>query len=304
MHQYFEYSTDVYEAFQRKQPILALESTLITHGLPFPHNLEIATTMIEITRKEGVTPAIIAIIQGKIKIGLSLEELDFLVNDANVVKASTRDLPFILSKQLSAGTTVAATLFCADYAGIKVFATGGIGGVHRGDDKDISADLIELGRTSLAVICSGAKAILDLNKTLEFIETYGIPVVGFNTEYFPAFYTAHTPYKLTSRVDTIRELTHLVSIHWQLGLPSSLVIANPIPIDQEIPSDRIEPVIIEALRVAQDKQIYGKALTPFLLSEVAKETQGQSLAANINLIKNNVKLGAKLAFSLKNEEEN
>lgn len=300
MQQFFEYSDSVEKALKDRKPILALESTLITHGFPYPSNLNMAKSMTEIALQHDVTPAIIAVINGKVKIGLTDEEIEYLVNDKLAVKASTRDLAFVINEKLTAGTTVAATLFCAHYAGIKVFATGGIGGVHRGDDKDISADLIELSRTPLAVIASGAKAILDLEKTLEFIETYSIPVIGYRTLTFPAFYTAATHYQLATHVDSIPQLAKLVKIHWQLGMPSSLLIANPIPLQDEIPSDHIEPIIMEALKIAEEKQITGKDLTPFLLSEVAKATQGESMQANTQLINNNVKIGAMLTHALAN----
>lgn len=295
MQQYFEYSAEVEQAMKEKKPILALESTLITHGLPFPQNIEVAKAVEQIARDKGVVPATIAIMKGKIKIGLSLDELNELVHDKNVAKASCRDLPFILSKGQSAGTTVASTLFCAEYAGIRVFATGGIGGVHRGDGQDVSADLIQLARTPIAVVCAGVKAILDLPRTLEFLETYSIPVIGYGTDTLPAFYTSSSIHKLQARVDDMEALARLVKIHWQLGLPSGLLIANPILAQDEIQAETIEPVIVAALKQAEEKQIIGKAITPFLLGEVANATKGKSLEANINLIKNNVRVGAELA---------
>ena len=299
MYQYFEYSSEIETAIKERKPIIALESTLITHGLPYPQNIETALSMEDIVRKQGVAPATIAIMQGKIKIGLSRSELETLVADKQALKASKRDIPYILAKGLNAGTTVAATLFCADYAGIKIFATGGIGGVHRGDDKDISADLIELAKTPIAVICTGAKAILDLPKTLEFLETYSIPIVGYRTTTFPAFYSSTTSYPLSVSVDDIRELVNLLKLHWQLSMPSGILIANPIPVEDEISSGVIEPVIANALKLAESRQIYGKDITPFLLNEVAHATEGKSLQANINLIKNNAKLGALLAKELR-----
>jgi pseudouridine-5'-phosphate glycosidase len=301
MQQFFDYSDEVRQAVREKRPLLALESTLITHGLPFPKNLETTLAIEKIAREHSVTPATIAIIQGKIKIGLSANELDTLVNDKFVAKASVRDIPFIMSKKLNAGTTVAATLFCAEYAGIKVFATGGIGGVHRGDYQDISADLIQLTRTPIAVVCAGAKAILDLPKTLEFLETYSIPIIGYRTDTFPAFYTAETEIPLPARVDDIASIVHLLKIHWQLGMTSAVLIANPISSSDEIASDIIEPAIAGALVKAKKKQISGKAITPFLLDEVAKMTKGKSIEANINLIKNNVRLAVIISRQLNNE---
>ncbi len=298
MQAFFDYSDEVKQALQERRPLLALESTLITHGLPSPNNLETALAVEEMVREQGVTPATIAIVQGKIKIGLAAKELETIAKDKSITKASVRDIPFILSKKQNAGTTVAATLFCAVYAGIKVFATGGIGGVHRGDDEDISADLIELAKTPIAVVCSGAKAILDLPKTLEFLETYSIPIVGYRTDTLPAFYTAETKYKLPARVDDISSLVHLLKIHWQLGLSSGVLIANPISSVDEISADIIEPAIEYALQSAKEKQIRGKAITPYLLNEVATVTKGKSLQANISLIQNNVRLGAILARQL------
>ncbi|RDI46572.1 pseudouridine-5'-phosphate glycosidase [Aquicella lusitana] len=300
MQQFFEYSTEVREAMQAKKPVLALESTLITHGLPFPQNIETAMVVEQIARDHDVTPATIAIMQGKVKIGLSSSELETLVYDSQRVKASQRDIPYVLSMGLNAGTTVASTLFCAHHAGIKIFATGGIGGVHRGDDQDISADLIELSRTPLALVCAGAKAILDLSKTMELMETLSIPVVGYRTEYLPAFYSSTSPYSLPIKVDDLAALVKLLQAHWQLNLSAGMLIANPIPVEDEIPAEIIEPVISAALKKAEQQHIRGKAITPFLLNEVRLATQGQSLQTNIQLIKNNVKLGAELAKALGN----
>lgn len=295
MQQFFEFSDEVQLAIKNHQPILALESTLITHGLPHPQNIETALELEQIARSHGVTPATIAIINGKIKIGLTTEELNILVNDKNVTKASVRDLPYVLSQKLNAGTTVASTLFCADYAGIKIFATGGIGGVHRGEDADISADLIEIAKTPIAIICAGAKAILDLPRTLEFLESHSIPIVGYRTNTLPAFYTAETKHTLPSRVDDLPALAELLKIHWQLGMRSGMIIANPIPEEDEISADIIEPAIQYAISLAEINNIRGKEITPFLLNEMTKITEGKSLQANIQLIKNNVKLGAMLA---------
>lgn len=298
MQQYFEYNPEVEKALRERKPVLALESTLITHGMPYPQNINIAKKMQEISRNHDVCPAIIAVIKGKIKIGLSPFELEYLVHEKSPYKASTRDLSYVISESLTAGTTVAATSFCAEYAGIKVFATGGIGGVHRGEDNDISADLVELARTPIAVVCSGAKAILDLPKTLEFLETFAVPVIGYRTNVFPAFYTRESKFELHHRIDELQNLANYVKTHWQIGLPSGMVIANPIPPEYELPYDLIEPVIIEALKTAEVKNITGKALTPFLLSELHHATEGQSMLANISLIENNVDLGAQLAKTI------
>lgn len=298
MLQYYEFSAEVEKAKKDNQPIVALESTLITHGLPFPHNLEVAKEAEEIVRQQGAVPATIAIMNGKIKIGLSLDELATLVNDTDSVKASTRDIPYVLNQKLNAGTTVAATLYCAEIAGIRVFATGGIGGVHRGDGQDVSADLIQLARTPVAVVCAGVKAILDLPRTLEFLETYSIPIIGYRTDTLPAFYTATSPYKLKIRVNTMEMLASIMNTHWNISLPAGVLIVNPIPAEDEIPAAEIDPVITQALSQAERQQINGNALTPFLLSEVAHATQGKSLKANIKLIKNNVRVGAELACAI------
>lgn len=298
MQQFFEYSEEVNQAISERKPLLALESTLLTHGLPFPKNIETALAVEKVARDNGVIPVTIAIMQKKIKIGLSKTELETLTQDKNVVKASIRDIPYILSQKINAGTTVASTLFCANNVGIKIFATGGIGGVHRGDSHDISADLIALSKTPIAVVCAGAKAILDLPKTLEFLETHSIPIIGYRTNSFPAFYTAETEYPLQVRMDDITSLVNLLKIHWALDMPSGVLIANPISSVDEISADIIEPAIHNALALAAKKQVQGKAITPFLLNEVATATLGKSLQANINLIINNVRLGAMLAHNL------
>ena len=298
MHNFFEYSDEVKDALEDNKPVLALESTVITHGLPYPANAETGLSLENIARENKVVPATIAIMNGKIKIGLTKDELDFLAQSKQIVKASKRDLPVVISQKLSAGTTVAATLFCAAAAGIKVFSTGGIGGVHRGDAQDISADLVELAHTPIAVVCAVAKAILDLPRTLEFLETYSVPVVGFRTDYLPAFYTEKTPYKLTTRADSIAELAAMLKVQWQLNMASGMLVMNPIPAEDSIPADIIEPVIVDAIRKAEAQGITGKEITPFLLSEVSKATAGKSQRANISLIKNNVRLGAELAYLL------
>jgi pseudouridine-5'-phosphate glycosidase len=302
MQNFFEYSDEVKDALEDNKPILALESTVITHGLPYPNNAETGFALEKIARDHHVTPATIAIIKGKIKIGLTQQELEFLAQDKNVVKASKRDLPLVLSQKLSAGTTVAATLFCAAACGIKVFSTGGIGGVHRGDAQDISADLIELARSPVAVVCAGAKAILDLPRTLEFLETYSVPVVGYRTDTLPAFYTESTQYKLTARADNVETLATMLKIQSQLRLLVGMLIVNPIPTADSIPADMIEPVIAAAIKKAELHGISGKEMTPFLLSEVSTATSGLSQRANISLIKNNVRLGAELAYALANHK--
>ncbi len=298
MTNFFDYSPEVANAIRDKKPVLALESTILTHGLPYPENVETAKVIESLVREQGVTPATIAVLAGKIKIGLNEDELELLVNDENVMKASKRDLPYLITEKKNAGTTVAATLFCADAVGIRVFATGGIGGVHRGEALDISADLIELSRTPMAVVCAGAKAILDLPRTLEYLETHSIPIVGYRTDSLPAFYSSQSPLVLPTRVDDIRAIVNLLNTHWQLGLSSSVLIANPIPRDEEIEAAILEPMIESAIQQADEMKIRGKEITPFLLDKMANATEGKSLKANIALIKNNVILAAEIAKGL------
>ncbi|HHT0593419.1 TPA: pseudouridine-5'-phosphate glycosidase [Legionella anisa] len=295
MKQFFDYSPEVKSALENKKPVLALESTIISHGMPYPDNYETAQAVEHIVRGYDVTPATIAVIDGKIKIGLTQNELHHFAGNKEVLKASRRDLPFLAANRYSAGTTVAATLFCAAKAGIKLFATGGIGGVHRGDAQDISADLIEISRTPIAVICAGAKAILDLPRTLEFLETMSVPAIGYRTQVLPAFYTDSTQYSLSTWVEDVPTLAQIVTAHWDIGMSSGVLITNPIPAEFNIPLEVIEPVIMDAISKAEQNNISGKALTPFLLAEVAQLTQGKSLLANIALIKNNARLGAELA---------
>ena len=298
MQKFFDYSREVTQALEQGKPVLALESTVITHGLPRPVNLATGLALEKIARDHGVVPATIAIMNGRIKIGLSEEELDFLANLKHVMKASVRDLGLAVSQKLYAGLTVAATLFCAAQAGIKVFSTGGIGGVHRGDTQDISADLTELAKRPVAVVCAGAKAILDLPRTLEFLETFSVQVYGYGTDTLPAFYSPHSEYKLPVRIDDIHALSLAIKTQWELGINAGALIANPIPTEAAIASEEIEPVILQAIEKVKEQRISGKALTPFLLSELAEITEGKSIAANIALIKNNVKVGAQLAREL------
>lgn len=295
MKKYFEFSPEVKHALETHKPVVALESTVITHGLPFPQNIETARALEAIVREKDVTPATIAIMDGVVKIGLTDADLTKLTSTKKIYKASKCDIPYLISKRLSAGTTVAATVYCANQANIKIFATGGIGGVHFGDALDISADLIELANTPVAVICAGAKSILDLSRTLEFLETHSVPVIGYQTSVLPAFYTAKTHYPLAQSVDDIHALANILKIHWELGMRSGVLIANPIPEKDEIPADIIEPVIQNSLNAAIRNNLAGKAVTPFLLKEIADITKGKSIEANISLIKNNVDLGASLA---------
>jgi len=295
--QYLEIHPEVEEAIRLGKPVVALESTIISHGMPYPQNVETAKNVERIIRNEGAIPATIAILKGKIKVGLRAEELEYLGQAKDVIKASRRDLPFILSMGRDGATTVAATMICADLAGIRVFVTGGIGGVHRGAQEtfDISADLIELSKTSVAVVCAGAKSILDIGLTLEYLETFGVPVVGYGTDELPAFYTRSSGFKVDYRIDDPKVLADIIHTKWEIGLSGGLVIANPIPEAYEMDSEIINNAIEGALKEADEKGITGKETTPFLLSKVKELTGGDSLASNIQLIYNNAKIGGQLA---------
>ncbi len=301
MEKYLEISREVKEALDNGKAVVALESTIISHGMPYPQNVETALKVEEIIRKGGAIPATIAIMDGKLKVGLSSEEIDRLGKTGlEVVKASRRDIPFILAKGLMGATTVASTMIVANLAGIRVFATGGIGGVHRGAQTtmDISADLQELANTNVAVVCAGAKSILDIGLTLEYLETQGVPVVGFGTEELPAFYTRKSGFKVDYRVDKAEELAKAVKAKWDLDLKGGIVIANPIPEEFQMDYDKITNAIESAVVEAEEKGIKGKESTPFLLAKVKDITEGKSLVANIELVFNNAKVATDLAIEL------
>lgn len=297
---YLDIKPDVLEALEKGKPVVALESTIISHGMPYPQNLETALNVENIIRKEGAVPATIAILGGRIKVGLSKDEIEYLGKAKNVIKTSRRDIPFIVSKKLDGATTVASTMIIAALAGIKVFATGGIGGVHRGAQEtfDISADLQELAKTNVAVVCAGAKSILDIGLTLEYLETYGVPVVGYGTDEFPAFYTRKSGYKVDYRVDSAEELAVAIETKWNLGLNGGVVVANPIPEEYEMDYDIITKAINDAVIEAEAKGIKGKDTTPFLLARVKELTGGDSLESNIALVYNNAKFAAQLSVEL------
>jgi pseudouridine-5'-phosphate glycosidase len=300
MKELIEIAPDVREALAARRAVVALESTIITHGMPAPHNAEMAKTVEAIIRAEGATPATVAIVAGKIRIGLSTEQLDRLATSSESVKASRRDLAALIAKTATGGTTVAATMVAASQAGIPIFATGGIGGVHRGAEKtfDVSADLIELGRTPVAVVCAGAKSILDIGKTLEILETQGVPVLGYRSDDFPAFLARSSGHKVDHRFDTPRELAEVIHAQRRLRLDTGIVIANPIPAENALPEAEMEAAIAAACRDADSAGISGKALTPFLLTRVNEVSGGRSLAANIALVKNNAALAACIAMEL------
>lgn len=300
LEKYLDINPEVKKALGEGRPVVALESTIISHGMPYPENVETALKVEQIVRDNGAVPATIAILKGKLKVGLTQEEIEYFGNNRNVIKTSRRDIPFIAAKGMDGATTVASTMIIAALAGIKVFATGGIGGVHRGAQEtfDISADLQELAHTSVAVVCAGAKSILDLGLTLEYLETQGVPVVGFGTEELPAFYTKKSGFKVDYRVDTAQELAAAVKTKWDLGLNGGLVIANPIPEQYQMDYDAINKAIENALKEADEKGIKGKESTPFLLAKVKEITVGKSLESNIQLVFNNAKVGAQLAVEL------
>ncbi|MCQ8211980.1 pseudouridine-5'-phosphate glycosidase [Cetobacterium somerae] len=295
---YLEISKEVKEALENNKPVVALESTIISHGMPYPQNVETALKVEEIVRENGAVPATIAILNGKLKVGLSKEEVDYLGKKGlEVTKASRRDIPAILASEADGATTVASTMIIAALAGIKVFATGGIGGVHRGAETtmDISADLEELAMTDVAVVCAGAKSILDIGLTLEFLETKGVPVLGYQTKELPAFYTRKSGFKVDYQMDTPEQIAKTLKAKWDVNLKGGVVIANPIPEEFAMDFDTITTAINNAVAEAEEKGIKGKDSTPFLLAKVKDITKGKSLESNIQLVFNNAKLASKIA---------
>ncbi len=300
MKSLLHFSEEVLAARAQGKPIVALESTIISHGMPYPQNVQTAREVEQIIRDGGATPATIAIMDGKICVGLSDAQLEQLGNTAGVLKVSRRDLPYVLSQKKLGATTVAATMICADLAEIRVFVTGGIGGVHRGAETsfDISADLQELAHTSVAVVCAGAKSILDLPLTLEYLETHGVPVVSVGQAQFPAFFTRESGLNADFQLDSAAQLADFIRTKWQLGLNGGVVVANPVPSEHAMPKAEIDAMTEQALREADAQGISGKAVTPFLLERIKQLTEGRSLDTNIALVKNNALLGAALAVAL------
>jgi pseudouridylate synthase len=295
-----DFSPEVAEALSAKKPIVALESTIITHGMPYPRNVETARFVEEAARELGAVPATIAVIDGRFRVGLDGREIERLGElTGGVVKASRRDLALVAARKGSAGTTVAATMFIAGLAGLEVFATGGIGGVHRGAEEtfDISADLVELARTRVAVVCAGAKSILDIEKTLEYLETQGVAIVGYRCDEFPAFYARSSGFRLEHRCDGLHDLARMIRLQRDIG-PGGLLIANPIPHDHALEQAAIEERIAEAVAEAKAQGVGKKEATPFLLKRVVELTEGKSLEANIALIRNNAMLAAQAAAEL------
>jgi len=298
---YVDILPEVAEAVKTGKPVVALESTIISHGMPYPRNVETALNVEKIIREKGAVPATIAVLGGRLKVGLRPEEIEILGKAGNVIKASRRDLPFMITKKLDGGTTVASTMIIAAIAGIKVFATGGIGGVHRGASEsfDISADLQELARTNVAVVCAGVKSILDIGLTLEYLETYGVPVVGFQTDEMPAFYTRESGFRVDYRADSPEEIARALRAKWDIGLDGGMIIANPIPPEYEMDYGAVTKAIDQAIDEAEKAGIKGKESTPYLLNRVEEITGGGSLESNIHLVYSNAGLAAEIARELK-----
>lgn len=297
--EYIDFNREVLDALRYYNPIVALESTIISHGMPYPENQKTALELEEIIRQNGAVPATIAIINGRIKIGLTPSDLEYLSTSKNILKASRRDIPSIVALGLSGATTVASTMIFAQMAGIRIFATGGIGGVHKGAEKtfDISADLTELAQTNVAVVCAGVKSILDIGLTLEKLETLGVPVIGYSTDDFPSFYTRKSGFGVDYRVDSPIDCAKILKTKWDLGLDGGVVIANPVPAPLEADQDIIDKAIRTALEEASKCNIRGKNVTPFLLSKVKELTSGESLETNIALVKSNAEAAAKIAVA-------
>lgn len=301
MNQYLDIHPDVAAAIAAGKPVVALESTIISHGMPWPQNAETAKKVEQIIRDNGAVPATIAIIDGRLKAGLSDEEIDTLAKAGlSVTKCSRRDLPFVIAQKQHGATTVAATMIIAAMAGIKVFATGGIGGVHRGAQQtfDISADLQELAKTSVAVVCAGAKSILDLALTREYLETQGVPVLGYKTDTLPAFYTRESDQTVDYNLQSATDIASFLKAKWEMQLHGGVIIANPIPEEFAMDKAAIDSAINQALAEMKEQGVAGKESTPFLLARVAELTGGDSLASNIQLVFNNARLAAKIAIAL------
>lgn len=300
MQDFIAYSPEVAAARAAGRPIVALESTIISHGMPYPQNVQTAREVEDIIRAGGAVPATIALLDGKIRVGLTPEELELLGRLPEALKISRRDLPYALAARKIGATTVAATMICAELAGIRVFVTGGIGGVHRGAETsfDISADLQELARSSVAVVCAGAKSILDIGLTLEYLETHGVPVLAIGQENFAAFYTPDSGFKADFRIDEPAEQARFLQTKWTLGLAGGVVISNPVPAEAAMPRAEIDAITEQALGEAAAQGIAGKAVTPYLLARIKALTEGRSLATNIALVKHNARAGTRLALAL------
>ena len=302
-HPNFTIAPEIKIALDLGAPIVALESTVITHGLPHPQNLELARNMEKNVRDAGATPATIALLDGQIRIGISDEELVLLSESESTLKVSHRDFATAIVKKANGGTTVAGTMFAANMAGIKVFATGGIGGVHKESAFDISTDLRSLAEIPTIVVCAGAKAILDLPATLEYLETMGVPVVGYQTDEFPAFYSRESGLGVSVRLDSPKEIAEFARAHWNLGMKSGILVTNPIPEADAISAAKMEPIIAKASAEAIEQGIHGQKLTPFLLGRISELTKGKSMKANLALLLNNARLAAQIAGELSGKKK-
>ena len=296
-------SSEVKRAMGISLSIVALESTVLTHGLPRPQNLQLAHDMEHAIREEGGTPATIAFLDGALHIGLSEAELDRLANEKNVYKVGPRDFATVISQQACGGTTVAGTMFACKHTNIKIFATGGIGGVHRESSFDISADLQALATIPMIVVCAGAKAILDLPATLEYLETMSVPVVGYGTDEFPAFYSRGSGLDVSIQLDTPQDVVEFARAHWSTGMQSAVLVANPVPSADAIPNSEMDPIIERASREAQEQKIHGQRLTPFLLQRISDLTRGRSMQANLSLLLNNARVAAQIAHAWRTAEK-
>lgn len=300
MKKYLEITAEVAQAIADGKPVVALESTIISHGMPYPQNVEMAAAVEQVIRDKGVVPATIAIMDGKLKVGLSADDIERLAKEGQAAtKVSRRDMPFIISSKKIGATTVASTMIIAEMAGIKIFATGGIGGVHRGAETsfDISADLEELSQTNVAVICAGIKSILDLGLTLEYLETKGVPVIGYQTDSLPAFYARESDHMVDYNLQSAADIAAVLKIKWEMGVKGGAIIANPVPQEFAMPAAEINQYIDQALKEASEQNIIGKLATPFLLARVSELTEGKSLATNIALVLNNAILAAQIAIA-------
>lgn len=300
MQTFLQFSPEVAAARAAGKPVVALESTIISHGMPYPQNVQTAREVEQVIRDAGAVPATIALIDGKVCVGLADGQLEQLGNAQDALKVSRRDLAYVLAEKKLGATTVAATMICAALAGIEVFVTGGIGGVHRGAETsfDISADLQELARTNVAVVCAGVKSILDIGLTLEYLETHGVPVVSVGQPGFPAFFTRESGFNADFQLDTPEQQARFIRTKWQLGLTGGVVVGNPVPAASAMRNDEIDGIIAQALREADEQGVKGKAVTPFLLARIKDLTGGRSLATNIALVKHNALVGARLAVAL------
>lgn len=297
---HLDVNPQVAKALEEGRPVVALESTIIAHGMPYPKNIETALAVEQVIRDNGAVPATIGILGGKIKVGMTKEEIEYMAQAKDVLKVSRRDLPLVISQKRDGATTVAGTMIAANMAGIKLFVTGGIGGVHRGagESFDISADLEELKMTDVTVVCAGVKSILDIGATLEYLETAGVPVITYGADEFPAFYSRKSGVKAECQMDSVEDIGALIAMKEKLGLKGGILVACPVPEKDEIPFEEMDKVIKKALKECEDNNVKGKNITPFLLSKVKDITDGKSLEANIKLVLNNADIGSKIAGNI------